>query len=236
MTITLKSVKILWSSAAGICSFPKCGQRLTFPEAEGFAPYTLGEMAHICGDKPGSNRHDPEQSAQERDDYQNLILLCPTHHGLIDRPENEARFPVVWLHQIKAEHETSVQDRLGPAPADRIQAATEIIPLLGENHLAWSNYGPGSKIARENPHSDSAYATWTSERLTTIVPNNRRISAILQVNAAAFTPEEQHTIAKFQLHVRTYERWVEDEISYEGVTRFPIEFGDLIRGIADGGA
>jgi len=53
-------------------------------------------MAHICGDKPGANRHDAGQTDAERDDYQNLILLCPTHHTLIDRKENESVYTVDW--------------------------------------------------------------------------------------------------------------------------------------------
>src|SRR3546814_19668589 len=94
MGITTKTVKILWAAAGGRCGFPDCWERLCYHEAGPIAPYTLGEMAHICGDKPGSNRHNPDQTDAERDDYRNLILLCPTHHTLIARKENEAAYPV----------------------------------------------------------------------------------------------------------------------------------------------
>src|SRR3546814_4559574 len=69
-------------------------------------------MAHICGDKPGSNRHNPDQTDAERDDYRNLILLCPTHHTLIDRKENEAAYPVELLLEMKAAHEARILDLL----------------------------------------------------------------------------------------------------------------------------
>ena len=98
MPISEKSIKILWTASGGRCAFPDCWERLCYHEAEEAAPHTLGEMAHIRGEKPGANRHDPDQTALQRNDYQNLILLCPTHHTRIDRKENEAIFPVSYTH------------------------------------------------------------------------------------------------------------------------------------------
>ena len=80
MSITEKSIKLLWSNAAGRCSFSGCYERLSVEQAASSATYTLGEMAHIKGKKAGSNRYDSTQTATERDSYENLILLCPTHH------------------------------------------------------------------------------------------------------------------------------------------------------------
>jgi hypothetical protein len=236
MTITEKSIKILWSAAAGFCAFPDCRERLTYSEAGEFAPYLLGEMAHICGDQPGANRHDPTQTPQERDDYRNLVLLCPTHHRLIDRRENETCYSVNLLYKIKAAHEAFVRSRFDCEPAEDKQAiANEIAPLLAENHQVWLNYGPLSEFARKNPNNDAAYAVWLSERLSTIIPNNRRISGVLRSGACTFSPTEHPLIAAFQLHARSYERWVTDEISYEGVMRFPEEFAAWIEGMLRAG-
>lgn len=55
MSISEKAIKILWSNAAGRCSFPDCPEQLAFARSGDFAPHTLGEMAHICGEKPNSN-------------------------------------------------------------------------------------------------------------------------------------------------------------------------------------
>src|SRR3546814_14625787 len=52
------------------------------------------------------------RSDAERDDYRNLILLCPTHHTLIDRKENEAAYPVELLLEMKAAHEARILDLL----------------------------------------------------------------------------------------------------------------------------
>ena len=236
MAISPKSIKLLWSNAAGLCAFPECRERLAMAATDEGSAYTIGEMAHICGERPGSNRHNPNQSADERDDYANLILLCPNHHTTVDKRENEARFPATTLLSMKASHEEFVQASLSIADLpDRPAVAVAIASLLIENRQAWSSFGPLSETARRNPHSESAYEVWLSERLTTIVPNNRRISAILRAKPDAFTAKERPTIAAFMQHARGYERWVADEISYEDVLRFPASFADLIEEIVSAG-
>jgi hypothetical protein len=231
MAITQKSIKLLWSNAAGKCSFSECNERLTVQGAVGFAPYTLGEMAHIKGDKPGSNRYDEKQSEAERDDYKNLILLCPTHHTLIDKPENELYYKVEMLHQMKVEHETKIANKLNVSKIEDLnQLKDQLSILLAENHQAWEQYGPSSDNARKNPNSDEIYALWTSARLSVIVPNNREAMKLLNENRELFARTEQRIISKFLTHVDSYEKWVNDEIPYQAVMRFPKEFEELIFG------
>lgn len=237
MAITQKSIKILWSASGGRCAFPGCWERLCYHEAADAAPYTLGEMAHICGDKPGANRHNASQSDTDRDDYQNLILLCPTHHSLIDRKENETVYTVAALHAIKDEHEARVLKRLDQeAMASKADIARAILRLLEDNRQSWAQFGPLSELARSQPHNEAAHSVWLSERLSVIVPNNRKIAAELIAHRGMFDPGEQATISAFLLHMRSYEQWVEDAIPYAAVKRFPTTFDDLIRGLSDGGA
>jgi hypothetical protein len=230
MAISQKSIKILWSAAGGRCAFLHCWERLCFHEAAETAPYTLGEMAHICGDQPGANRHNPKQTDAERNDYQNLILLCPNHHTLIDRIENAEKFNVAVLHEMKTNHEAKVSDRLDKGQLwNKKAVALAILPLLEENKQSWAQYGPTSELARMQPYNEAVYAVWVTERLSVIVPNNRKIIILLSSHEDAFGPEEQEAIASFRLHVRSYEQWVNDLISYQAVRRFPIVFDDLIR-------
>lgn len=231
MSITNKSIKLLWSNAAGRCSFRNCGEKLSVEEAEGIAPYTLGEMAHIKGNKPGSNRYDVGQSAIDRDAYENLILLCPTHHTLIDKAENETVYPVELLHEMKRDHETFISTRLQGSTIENIeQLKDKIAPYMAENYQAWEQYGPVSENAKKNPNSDQVYALWTSERLSTIVPNNREIAALMYENRELFSRRDQRVVSKFIKHVESYEQWVHDKIPYNAVQRFPSEFEDLILG------
>ena len=233
MTIVLKTIKILWANAAGRCSFPDCNERLCIREAASLSRFTIGEMAHICGERLGANRHDPAQTQTQRDAYDNLILLCPTHHTLIDKPENEGLFSSADLLEMKAKHEEFVIGRLEATQfADKKAVARYFYPLMRENHEVFCNFGPHSEIARRNPESD-AHGVWLSERLTTIIPNNRKMVAVAETYLDFFTSSEQAIIGKFRLHVRTYDRWVRDETSYEGVVRFPTEFEALVTELAN---
>jgi hypothetical protein len=191
-------------------------------------------MAHIRGDKPGANRHDNTQTQEQRDDYTNLILLCPNHHSIIDKKANEGRYSVAVLEAMKKEHEARVIALMeaGKVP-DRSSLALQIQALLEENYQVWTTYGPTSDIARKEPNNDAVHAVWTSERLSTIVPNNRKIAKLIGGHRNMFKSEEQAVVSAFLLHARSYERWVSDEITYVAVRRFPTEFGDLIRKMAN---
>jgi len=59
---------------------------------------------------------------------------------------------------------------------------------------------------------------------------------LLERHRDVLDPDDQNAISAFLLHSRSYEKWVNDEISYAGVLRFPTEFADRIRRAANGGA
>jgi hypothetical protein len=62
-----------------------------------------GEVCHIKGMRPGSARYDPSQTDLERHAYANLVLMCPTHHTVID--DDEESYTSERLCKIKAAHE-----------------------------------------------------------------------------------------------------------------------------------
>lgn len=95
--------KKLWARSGNLCSFPGCNVELVQEEQ---ANRVLGEEAHIRGDKPGSARYDPTQSPDERDSYENRILLCPNHHVEVDA--NPLFWSVERLIEIKAMHEHQI--------------------------------------------------------------------------------------------------------------------------------
>ena len=233
MTISPKDIKLLWSNAAGRCAFPECRVKLCGERSALESRYTLGEMAHIMGEREGSNRYDATQDDAERNAYGNLILLCPNHHTMIDRRENEALYTVETLRDMKVGHETFVAGRLNePICYNKYEVARHIYPLMRDNYNVFIEYGPHSEIARKNPNSE-ARSVWLHERLSTIVPNNRRILSIIESNGALFSGPEQAVVSRFALHARSYERWVRDEVNYEGVVRFPVEFDEFVKELID---
>jgi hypothetical protein len=77
--------KALFRLARGTCYFPDCPVPI-ITVADGHAIVGV-EIAHIYGANPGSSRYDPSMRDVQRAGYSNLILLCNTHHKLVDRLE-----------------------------------------------------------------------------------------------------------------------------------------------------
>lgn len=71
---------------------------------------TVGEIAHIVAKSLDGPRGRNPLPVEERDDYNNLILLCPTHHKIVD--DNEGDWPVEVLKQLKEDHEKWVANQL----------------------------------------------------------------------------------------------------------------------------
>ncbi|MFV0461346.1 MAG: hypothetical protein ACK5MT_21540 [Actinomycetales bacterium] len=108
MSISSATIKVLWSGAHGQCSFRGCPQELV-DEATDVTTgekhkNPVGEQAHIRSPKPGGPRHDPEYPVEKLDSYENLILLCPTHHTMVDA-NNGANYTVGQLVQMRKKHE-----------------------------------------------------------------------------------------------------------------------------------
>lgn len=110
MTITDPTRKLLWANAHNVCAAPGCHQSLTQPSQAGSGePHVvLGQEAHIRGKGKGGPRHDP--GYEDVDGYDNLILLCPTHHVEIDANGGK-RFSVEDLVKLKADHVSKYRRR-----------------------------------------------------------------------------------------------------------------------------
>jgi hypothetical protein len=103
MTLKNSDMKKLWARSGNMCSFPKCQVELTQEER---ANRVIGEEEHIKGEKPTAPRYDPNQTQEERESYENRILLCPTHHTLVD--SNEKTWTVSQLRKMKIDHEKQI--------------------------------------------------------------------------------------------------------------------------------
>ena len=109
MAISDKDIKLLWSRAAGRCSAPHCSEEL-MPRLAKSGSCIMGEMAHVIGRRSGAPRSDPAVGANDK--YENLILLCPNHHTLVDKAPSD--FPVSTLRKWKSDWEEQVRRRLHP--------------------------------------------------------------------------------------------------------------------------
>lgn len=220
MAIAEADIKRLWGKAAGICSHPECNTDcLPFLDLDD--PTVVGEMAHVIAKKETGPRGRPGGGD---DTYANLILLCPTHHTLVDKAP-KGKFPAEMLLQWKADHEREIERSLAsPLFPERVGLDNYIRNLLIENHTCWATYGPESNEARRNPNS-SAGSIWHFRKLSFIVPNNRKIVLAVHANKHHFNTIEYKLACQFVEHAEGFEARSIKPV--EGVPRFPSAFGDL---------
>jgi hypothetical protein len=68
----------------------------------------IGEICHIEAAEPGGARYNSQQTDEERRSFENLMLLCPTHHKIID---NVTMYSPEVLRQMKVNHESRFKGR-----------------------------------------------------------------------------------------------------------------------------
>lgn len=100
----IKDIKLLWGRSGNRCAI--CKIELS-PDG---SIETIGEISHIVSRTIEGPRGNDALPLSKRDDYSNLMLLCPNHHSEIDK------LPDLWpspkLHQLKEEHEKWVSEQL----------------------------------------------------------------------------------------------------------------------------
>ena len=120
MGITVTTRKALWGKSGNKCSFPDCKQDLVMNESETDGLSVIGEEAHIVARKEKGPRGKSELPKEQRDEYNNLILLCSIHHKRIDDQENI--YTIDLLHQYKKEHENWVSSNLSLDKIEEIKS------------------------------------------------------------------------------------------------------------------
>jgi hypothetical protein len=107
-SVKLSTIKRLFSLSHNQCAYTDC----TLPISEESTTIT-GEMAHIEAVSENGPRYNKGQTADERNSFSNLILLCSRHHKIIDTEiDNHS---VKLLKQIKSNHETSGTIKITPS-------------------------------------------------------------------------------------------------------------------------
>lgn len=99
--ISVRIHKMLWGRSGNRCAFTGCGQPLSADGATGSV--VIGEEAHIVAREPDGPRGRSTLAQEERDSLSNLILLCPTHHTIVDA--DPVTYTVERLIEMKKVHE-----------------------------------------------------------------------------------------------------------------------------------
>ena len=222
MTISLVDIKLLWGRAGGICSKPDCTEDLTALLESG--NYVVGEMAHVIGRKPGARRSTPEGG---EDTYDNLILLCPTHHKHIDKAP-DGTYTIEMLQEWKRKQEELIRNAGKTKRFNNFQELRlEVCRILAANKAIYDAFGPLSEVADRDPNSNM-YLIWELRRVDRILPNNRKILNILDANNDLIEDSKIMTaIEKFRIHAEAYEKHVYHRL--DSYPLFPSEFSEVFQ-------
>ncbi|MGD0027298.1 MAG: HNH endonuclease signature motif containing protein [Xanthobacteraceae bacterium] len=120
----ISDVKKLFARSGNQCGFPRCTAPMAINDT------LLGEICHIKGRRPKSARYDPAQTPAERNAYANLILLCPTHHTVVD--DDEEAYTVERLIKMKADHEAKATP-IDDAAATKVASSFLIVSSVRQS-------------------------------------------------------------------------------------------------------
>lgn len=211
----------LFSESGGYCQNPSCRSSL-FVDTGSDAIH-IAEIAHVISAENGGPRAVEAMTPEARAAYDNLLLLCPTCHTIIDKAE--ASFPDSLIRSWKEDHRNKIADLFGVRIYEtRAAVRAAIEPSLRENRTIFENYGPMT-MDRFNPES-TLPAQWLRKIRDNILPNNRKILAICDANARHLANEEASVLDLFRQHVNDFEAKHVAGVEESGM-QFPERASDL---------
>lgn len=213
LALTRTTKDRLWSESGGHCQNPNCRADLHGLSDESH----VAEFAHIIPAQFAGPRSEesPHLSDSERARQENILVLCPTCHTLVDK--SPGIYTVDVLRVWKTDSIASRALAHGtPTFTSRVDARSEISTLMDENSAIFSLYGP-----RQDEFDDDRSEQWRRHMGSTILPNNRRILAILEGSFSLLNPSERRTLAVFRIHLKELEERHTQNNWTPGSTRFP---------------
>lgn len=211
----------LFADSGGFCQKPDCLAEI-FREIEAETIH-IAEMAHVIGASACGPRPNPTLTPLERGKYENLLLLCPTCHTIVDKAEE--MFPDGLLIEWKRSHKAKIWAQFAfPSFEIREQARRSLSPLLRTNKEIFDKYGPLTD-ERFNPES-SFPRIWERKVRTLIIPTNRRILSLCDTSRHILTELEIGVIEQFRQHADDLEAKHILGIQLNGL-QFPVDMNDV---------
>jgi hypothetical protein len=107
MTPSVPTWKRLFAMSGNKCAFPDCQNPIWTKNGT-----LIADICHIEAHSLGGPRYNPMQNEDEREGFENLLLICGIHHPVIDN-EHEY-YTVAVLKKIKADHEQKYINDIEP--------------------------------------------------------------------------------------------------------------------------
>lgn len=113
-SISDKNKYMLWAISGGRCQYRGCNKVL-HTDILTKRNFNQSYIAHIVADSPNGPRGCATRSTLLSDDISNLMLLCDSHHRLIDRDDVIGN-PESLLLEMKMEHENRIANACAISP------------------------------------------------------------------------------------------------------------------------
>jgi hypothetical protein len=174
-TISDKNKYLLWVRAGGNCQYEGCNHDLS-QDIITKRNFNSAYIAHIVADVATGPRGCPTRSPLLGDDISNLMLLCDTHHRLIDKVDVVGH-PEDRLIRMKQIHEERIRRLTAMAPSMHSHMVIykanvgQHTPVLTyealRDHLLPSHYPAQDRVIdlslTNSPQRDKDAAFWQTE-------------------------------------------------------------------------
>lgn len=218
-----RTLKQLFLTSGHYCAYPECSSAIVeFNDGE---PVILGQIAHIEASSNDGPRANPSLTRAARDHYDNLIILCAHHHGLVDKLDSE--YPVETLRKWKSDVVRFTTDQLS-------RGATQV--SFAELKMVCNAFADGDTIATSTPMvAATPHDKMDENNLTNEVGPMMLIGLSQAPSIADYIRKQSQLTPKFPERLRAgfvkeYDRLVEEGMDGDGL------FFALINFAADGAA
>ena len=130
---TQQTLKILFALSGNECAAPECTVSVVIPATGKSNAQILGNICHIYSFAENGPRGKAGLTEQDINSHENLIVLCPNHHTVVDRQQES--YPASTLRKWKETHEGKTRKDL-PEDLDSGQADVIYYPVdLVDKHI-----------------------------------------------------------------------------------------------------
>lgn len=149
------TIHMLCARASGRCQFEGCNEYL-FKDMITLDEFNRSNVAHIVASNPDGPRGDIIRSHQLSDKIENLMLMCMSHHKMIDA--NPVKYCENMLIEMKQAHEKTISEQCGliyKQPTELILFTSPIkgiIPVEISFNMAAEAVMPSKRLASMYGH------------------------------------------------------------------------------------
>ncbi|MCV7229087.1 HNH endonuclease [Mycolicibacterium komossense] len=209
----------LWSESGGHCQNPECRvDLLSFVKRK-----HVGELAHIIPASDDGPRAEDGRALTdaERALPENILLLCPTCHVVIDKTPGEYPPPVIHGWKLLSQEARAIAHGT-PVFTSRSKARSAIEPLLSANKEIFNQYGPKIDV-----FDDDRADQWRKQVKATLLPNSKKLLRLLAANRRLLTTDESDTVHIFTLHIQQLQDRHLKGDWMPGSVRFPLAMASI---------